>query len=238
MGFLAPWRPLALVALGTISGACEKSTRGESTMRLATVATMPPPVAVLVEAPPPAPAVVPWASALTPITVRNVNTRAEATIRLYRPDGTIDPDGMAAFEDVAGDGAHPVKLTGRVVQLVFKAAYHFKADAITLISTVRPKKRGRASHHTTGEAIDFQIPSVDYRKLASHLRSYPRAGVGVYTNPNTHFVHVDVRDQSYHWLDASPPGIAWREARMYDPNAEARDESYTSESDLPIQPEK
>ena len=30
-------------------------------------------------------------------------------------------------------------------------------------------------------------------------------GVGVYTNPLTQYVHLDVRERSYHWIDASPP---------------------------------
>jgi hypothetical protein len=31
----------------------------------------------------------------------------------------------------------------------------------------------------------------------------------VYTNAYTRFVHLDDRDRSYHWLDASPPGRRW-----------------------------
>jgi hypothetical protein len=59
-------------------------------------------------------------------------------------------------------------------------------------------------------------------------------GVGIYTNAKTHYVHLDVRDRSYHWLDASPPGVTWREALLPDPSQQKRDSSYTPESDLPI----
>ena len=58
-------------------------------------------------------------------------------------------------------------------------------------------------------------------------------GVGIYTHPRTQFVHLDVRDASYYWLDASPPGVKWHEARLYDPSAQKRDAAWTPEMDEP-----
>ena len=46
-------------------------------------------------------------------------------------------------------------------------------------------------------------------------------------------VHVDDREQSYHWLDASPPGRTWKEAQLGDPKREARDAAWTPSADLP-----
>jgi hypothetical protein len=51
-------------------------------------------------------------------------------------------------------------------------------------------------------------------------------------------VHLDVRDRSFHWLDASPPGVTWREAALPDSKQSARDASYTAESDLPLDAHK
>ena len=72
------------------------------------------------------------------------------------------------------------------------------------------------------------------KKLSAWLRRLPRAGVGVYTHPRTQFVHLDVRRMSYHWLDASPPGVTWKELRLRDPSYRERDASYTPASDLPL----
>ncbi len=69
--------------------------------------------------------------------------------------------------------------------------------------------------------------------LAAYLRTGARVGVGVYTHPRTQFVHLDVREASYHWTDASPPGVSWRETRLGDRSAPARDAAYRPERDLP-----
>jgi hypothetical protein len=71
-------------------------------------------------------------------------------------------------------------------------------------------------------------------RLAAYLRGLPRVGVGIYIHPRTQFVHLDVRDQSYHWIDASPPGVKWRERQLHDAHAEKRDAAWTAQSDLPL----
>jgi len=38
--------------------------------------------------------------------------------------------------------------------------------------------------------------------------------VGIYTHPRTSYVHLDDREHSFHWLDASPPGRTWREVSL------------------------
>jgi hypothetical protein len=47
-------------------------------------------------------------------------------------------------------------------------------------------------------------------------------------------VHLDVRDASYHWLDASPPGVKWREKQLRDPTQMKRDAAWSPEQDLPL----
>ena len=184
--------------------------------------------------PPPAPPL-PWAEALEPLLVHNLNTRAEATVRLYGADGAIDEAALEDFTSVATDHAR-VRLSPRLMQLAVKAAAHFHAHALVVISSYRPLKRGKGGYHATGDALDFQLRGVDSRRLAAYLRSLPKVGVGVYTNPATQFVHLDVRNQSFHWLDASPPGRTWREAPLADPHRIERDATYAPEIDLPISP--
>ncbi len=176
---------------------------------------------------------VPWVSELAPVTVKNINTNNEATIALYARDGSVDKAELATFNDVVSRDGRLKSIAPRTVQLVIKAAAHFHAKEVLVISAFRPATRHDHGPHTTGSAVDFQLPGVAARTLAAYLRKEPRAGVGIYTNPRTQFVHLDSREQSYHWLDASPPGIVWREKGLPDPDREARDASYTPEHDLP-----
>jgi uncharacterized protein YcbK (DUF882 family) len=170
-----------------------------------------------------------WARDLPAVEVASAATRQAASIRLYADDGAIDENARAALERIAAGSDDAHALAPRVEQLLVRAAYHFGNAPVVVVSAWR----ARASRHGTGEAIDFKLRGVSARTLAAYLRGSPRAGVGVYTNPRTQFVHLDVRDQSYHWLDASPPGVKWREAHLNDPGAAHRDATWTTEMDLP-----
>jgi uncharacterized protein YcbK (DUF882 family) len=201
-----------------------------------------PPIAVAGTAPLPrvVPSPVPstaaaWAVALEPLKVECANSGASESLRLYTGDGSVDEDSLDAFSHVAADFNGYAPLNRRLIQLTVKAAHHFHANTLIVVSGYRQKKGNKSDHHTAGEALDFKLPGVDYRKLAGYLQGYPRVGVGIYTNPKTQYVHLDVRDRSYHWLDASPPGVTWREALLPDPSQARRDASYTPESDLPIE---
>lgn len=175
--------------------------------------------------------IAPWAGSLWPVHVENANTGAAENVALYTRDGRVDPRAVTEFSLVAawrGEEAPP--LDARVVQLVFKAAYHFSAPAVSLLSAWRP----RAGYHTRGQAVDFTLSGVTAKTLAAYLRTLPRAGVGVYVHPRTQFVHVDTREKSYHWVDASPPRVTWRAVRLPDPGRAARDASFTPRDDLPL----
>jgi uncharacterized protein YcbK (DUF882 family) len=176
-----------------------------------------------------------WAKSLGEVAVHNRNTGASAKLRLYRQDGTLDPAAAKRFMAVASsersDGPEPAEqLPERLVQLVFRASYHFKGADVVIVSATRKGARGR---HGAGEAIDFQLTGVKAPALAAFLRATPRAGVGIYTHPKTQYVHLDVRDHSYHWLDGSPPGVKWRERLLPDPKQAKRDASYRPVLDLP-----
>ncbi len=179
---------------------------------------------------PSSPRVASWADRLPTIEMIGMNSRARADVRLYKPDGELDDEARATIERIAtanDDPPHP--LSSRLEQLVLLAAYHFQGAPVVVVSAWR----AHAGKHGRGEAMDFKLKGVQARELAAYLRGLPRAGVGVYTHPNTQFVHLDVRGQSYHWIDASPPGVKWREAALRDPGAEKRDASWTPSMDLP-----
>jgi uncharacterized protein YcbK (DUF882 family) len=170
-----------------------------------------------------------WASALQPVTVTSAATTASAAIRLYSADGEIDPDALARFEQIVAGEGEPHALAPRLVQLVFKASYHFADARVIVVSGWRD----RAGRHTAGEALDFKLVGVRAATLAAWLRGLARVGVGIYTHPRTQYVHLDVRDTSYHWLDGSPPGVNWRERQIRDPGQVKRDTAWTPEADLP-----
>ncbi len=126
-----------------------------------------------------------------------------------------------------------------MIQLVAKAAYELGATTVDAISGFRPIKNGKAAgRHTSGEALDFRLEGVKTPKLAMHLRLFAHSGVGIYTHPKTQYVHLDVRDESYRWVDGSPPGVTWREQPIPDWKARMRDLVYSPEMDLPVLPPK
>jgi hypothetical protein len=106
---------------------------------------------------------------------------------------------------------------------------------VHVISSHRGKAR-KGSRHRSGEAIDFLFPGVPAKTLAEALRAFAKVGVGLYVHPRSQYVHLDVREQSYHWIDGSPPGRSWKEHGLADPTAPERDAAHTPADDLPIAP--
>jgi uncharacterized protein YcbK (DUF882 family) len=193
----------------------------------------PAPIPLVTVAPAPRPTVAPWAQALPAVRFVNPRTGASCRARLYADDGTLDERAAAAIDGVLPErDAAQRRLDRRVLQLVVKAAAHFGAAAVEVVSSFRDGARPGSRHHS-GEAIDFRLAGVTAARLAAFLRGGARVGVGVYTHRRTQFVHVDVREQSYHWADASPPGARWRESRLPDRGAPARDDQWRPEQDLP-----
>jgi uncharacterized protein YcbK (DUF882 family) len=170
-----------------------------------------------------------WAAHLEGVEVGTTATQETAVVRFYESDGDVDEGARALFERIAARGEDPHPLAVRLEQLVFKAAYHFKNAPVVVVSGWR----ANAGRHGTAEALDFKLRGVPSRSLAAYLRGLPRAGVGVYTHPRTQYVHLDVREPSFHWIDASPPGVKWREAQLGDRTCAKRDASWVPEMDLP-----
>jgi Bacterial protein of unknown function (DUF882) len=94
---------------------------------------------------------------------------------------------------------HPI--SPRLLDLVYRAMRHFEAPLVHVVSGYRPDRAG--SRHTQGRAIDFVLPGVTNEQLADYVRTFGFVGVGIY--PKSGFVHLDVRDTSYYWVDNSLP---------------------------------
>jgi len=149
----------------------------------------------------------------------NQSTRESALVRLYDDAGHVDEREASRLDALLGDSRDPkncatITLARRTLQLAVRAALHFHVTEVQVVSAYRKPGRRREGPHASGKALDFKLPGVPARTLASYLRTFPRVGVGVYTHPKTLFVHLDDREHSFHWLDASPPGRSWRELSL------------------------
>jgi hypothetical protein len=119
------------------------------------------------------------------------------------------------------------------MQLVFKAAYHFRVHDVVVISGYREPGRISEGLHGIGSAVDFKLPKVPAATLAAYLRTLPRVGVGLYAHPKTQYVHLDDRTDSFHWVDWSGPGRRGREHRLATADLARRDARYMPWDDWP-----
>jgi uncharacterized protein YcbK (DUF882 family) len=168
----------------------------------------------------------------------NQTSRQCADIKLYDAAGNIDEVAAQKLDSLLCDARKPQQhetttMQRRTLQLLFKAAYHFHAGEVEVVSAYRKPGRRREGPHGTGSAIDFRLSGVEARELAAYLRQIPRTGVGIYTHPKTQYVHLDSREHSFHWLDASPPRRHWRERSIGAADLIERDRGYLPAQDLP-----
>lgn len=131
-------------------------------------------------------------------------------------DPLSDAGGFAAHDldraahllrDPGAGNEHPVE--PRTLDAVYKIQAHFHAEEVRVISGYRTPRPGGGSNHGKGRAIDIVVPGASDDDVAKFAREMGFMGVGVY--PVSGFVHVDVRDRSYFWVDSSAPGRRNRE---------------------------
>ena len=177
-------------------------------------------------------------STLPALRFSNQNTAESARVRLYDDTGRVDEREALKLDALLCDARDPKEratttLDRRTLQLAVRAALHFHVDDIAVVSAYRKPGRRREGPHADGRAIDFRLSGVTPRVLAAYLRTLPRVGVGIYTHPKTAFVHLDDREHSFHWLDASPPGRHWREMSLGGRGLAERDAAYARADDWP-----
>ncbi len=106
------------------------------------------------------------------------------------------------LRDTRESNEHPID--PRLLDLVYRISTHFSASEIRIISGYRTPKGTSHSNHGRGRAIDLVVPGASDEDVAKFAREQGFVGVGVY--PTSGFVHVDVRDRSFFWVDYSGPG--------------------------------
>jgi uncharacterized protein YcbK (DUF882 family) len=117
---------------------------------------------------------------------------------------------------------HEFPVEPRVLDVLYLIQRHFNAQEIRVISAYRTPVEGNGQgNHGRGRAVDFVVPGADDQDVARFARGLGFVGVGLY--PIGSFVHVDVRPQSYFWIDRSGPGHTSRERGVLPEIAAASD---------------
>jgi uncharacterized protein YcbK (DUF882 family) len=138
----------------------------------------------------------------------NTNDRIEIAAATDRGGFAASDLDRAAYvlREPSSGNEYPVE--PRALDVVYRIQAHFQAQEIRVISGYRTP-HGAVSNHGRGRAIDLVVPGVSDQDVAKFARELGFVGVGIY--PSGGFVHVDVRDRSYFWVDASGPGRRNRE---------------------------
>ena len=126
---------------------------------------------------------------------------------------------------------HPIE--PRLLDVVYALQRHFGAQEVRMVSGYRTPHHG-ASNHGRGRAMDLVIPGASDEDVAKFAREMGFVGVGVY--PQSGFVHVDVRDRSYFWVDASGPGKRNRERGILGDLAQKSDQRAAVRGEKPTPP--
>jgi uncharacterized protein YcbK (DUF882 family) len=162
-----------------------------------------------------------------------LNTRDRIELRAATDHGgfaasDLDRAAMSLREPWTGN-AHPVE--PRLLDLVYQVQRHFEAREIRVVSGYRTPRGPSGSNHGKGRAMDFIVPGVVDADVAKYARTLGFVGVGVY--PVSGFVHLDIRDRSYFWSDASAPGHRNRERGILGEVAASSDKEALSRGEKP-----
>jgi hypothetical protein len=137
------------------------------------------------------------------------------------PEGGFDDSQIEVASKAFGSWEGGPRVSARLLDLIYHAAKHFDVYHVHLVSGVRRDRSG--SRHSHGLAADIVLPGVSDDELAAYFRPQGFCGVGIYTRAD--FVHIDVRERSYFWLDKSPPGRRTRIIPVRGEEALAADEA-------------
>jgi uncharacterized protein YcbK (DUF882 family) len=140
------------------------------------------------------------------LTLQALNMPESVTVAARSDRGGFSAEDLDRSARVLRDprtgNEHPVD--PRVLDLVYRVAVHFSAPEVRIISGYRTPRNGSHSNHGRGRAIDLVVPGASDEDVARFAREQGFVGVGVY--PTSGFVHLDVRERSYFWVDTSGPG--------------------------------
>ena len=177
------------------------------------------------------PATIVDVSGRVPLEIIPVNGGDKVVLTPLRDDGGFRDEDLEraarAFCPREMKRAHAI--SPHLLDLVYRAMRHFEAPLVRLVSGYRKDRAG--SRHTQGRAIDMVLPGVSNEQLAEYVRQFGFVGVGIY--PKSGFVHLDVREHSYFWMDLSLPDERSRPQPMLGDLATAMDEAARARGEAP-----
>ena len=173
------------------------------------------------------------------LVLATINTLERVELAPLREDGGFSAADVQlasyVLRDRRGDEICPID--PRLLDLAYRVQRRFGAAAVRALSGCRVA-RHRPSNHSRGRALDFVIPGSSNTEVASFAQTLGFVGVGVY--PNSGFIHLDTRPNSYFWVDTSGPGkpsrmrpVLARQAALADAKALARGETPPTKTPQP-----
>jgi len=136
-------------------------------------------------------------------TVEIVNTGKVFEVTLSGPAGEPDDESyrMLRHELRCQRTGAETPIDPRLIELLHQITVKTKSR-IQLVSAFRAPLYPRdLNYHVRGMAADIRVPGLTTAELRDLARSLGATGVGYY--PTVQFVHVDVRDTPYFWIDTS-----------------------------------
>jgi LysM repeat protein len=119
--------------------------------------------------------------------------------------GSVLSGAKKAFREMlATNGGAEKDIDPRLIALVGQVSDTFGGRAVRIVSGYRDTRAGPGSRHRHGRALDFTIDGVPVTALRDYLKTLDAVGIGYY--PNSHFVHLDVREHWTYWIDYAGPG--------------------------------
>ena len=137
----------------------------------------------------------------------NVNFRESLEVDLYNPDGTMSDDALDKlnhFWRCKRTGTEK-PINPHLFEVLSAIEDHFDGKQLELVSGFRNQEH-QTSRHFEGNASDVRMPGVSDKELHAFVASIDNGHQGLGLYPKAGFIHVDVRDESFRWIDYSPAG--------------------------------
>lgn len=171
-----------------------------------------------------------------PLVLVSLNSGERVELEPASDDGGFSAraaeDARWLFRERGSGKSHPIEPL--LLDTLYRIQRHFNAPMLRVISGYRAPKPGSHSNHGRGRACDFVVPGASDKDVAELARGFGYRGVGIY--PKSGFVHVDIRERSYFWVDNSGPGKKNRERGILSGKAADADREAKARGEIPPLP--
>jgi|SRR5215813_2930451 len=135
------------------------------------------------------------------------NWHEEVKVNIYKADGSFNQDALKSLNHLfrcrRTDTEKPME--PHLFEILSSIQDHFAGRRLQVISGFRNQRKITSMHfHAT--AADIRVDGISERKLRDFAATLDAGGMGIGLYPYAHFVHVDVRPDSYRWIDYSRDG--------------------------------